>query len=140
MRAFAELFDPWSVAIAAMAGAAVAPFAPWPVAGAVVVAVIAIRAVAGLAWPAPVPQTPAVWAGDPMTGPGGRLTPTEIKYTALAAQGLKNREIAEKLVVSERTVDNTLQHVRDKLDLRNRAEMTRWWFEVYMKREKPPQQ
>ena len=40
----------------------------------------------------------------------------------LIGQGLRNREIAERLVVSEATVKTHVRHVLEKLRLRNRAE------------------
>jgi DNA-binding CsgD family transcriptional regulator len=61
-------------------------------------------------------RTPALrLLGQP---PG--LTPREREIAGLAAMGLSNRAIAERLVVSVRTVDNHLQHVFDKLGIRNR--------------------
>jgi DNA-binding NarL/FixJ family response regulator len=51
------------------------------------------------------------------------LTPREKEIAGLAAAGLSNRAIAERLVVSIRTVDNHLQHVFDKLGIRNRREL-----------------
>jgi DNA-binding NarL/FixJ family response regulator len=40
----------------------------------------------------------------------------------LLAHGLKNREIAERLFLSEATVKTHVRHLLDKLRLRNRAE------------------
>lgn len=53
------------------------------------------------------------------------LTPREREIAGLAAAGLSNRAIAERLVVSVRTVDNHLQHVFDKLGIRSRRELGR---------------
>lgn len=52
-----------------------------------------------------------------------RLTPREREIAGLAAAGLTNRTISERLVVSVRTVDNHLQHVFDKLGVRSRREL-----------------
>ena len=41
---------------------------------------------------------------------------------ALVAEGLRNREIAERLVISEPTVKTHVRHVLEKLRIRNRAE------------------
>jgi DNA-binding NarL/FixJ family response regulator len=51
------------------------------------------------------------------------LTPREREIAGLVATGLSNRVIAERLVVSVRTVDNHLQHVFDKLGVRSRREL-----------------
>jgi DNA-binding CsgD family transcriptional regulator len=44
------------------------------------------------------------------------LTPSELRVARLAGEGLRNREIAEALVVSRKTVDYHLHHVYQKLD------------------------
>ncbi|MET7328914.1 LuxR C-terminal-related transcriptional regulator [Nonomuraea sp. NPDC005650] len=49
------------------------------------------------------------------------LTPRQREIAVLAAQGLTNREIAERLVVSVRTVANTLYAVYDKTGVNDRA-------------------
>ena len=54
------------------------------------------------------------------------LTPREREIVALVAQGLTSRQIAEHLVVTERTVDTHLEHVRDKLGVRSRAQIAAW--------------
>jgi DNA-binding CsgD family transcriptional regulator len=52
-----------------------------------------------------------------------RLTQREHEIAGLAARGLSSRAIAERLVISARTVDNTLQQVYRKLTLTSRAEL-----------------
>jgi non-specific serine/threonine protein kinase len=39
---------------------------------------------------------------------------------------LSNRDIAERLVVSERTAENHVQHVLNRLGLRSRAQVAAW--------------
>ena len=51
------------------------------------------------------------------------LTPREQEIAGLAARGLSSRAIAERLVISVRTVDNALQHVYGKLGLSSRADL-----------------
>ena len=51
------------------------------------------------------------------------LTPREREVAQLAARGLTNRQIADALVISEKTAANHLQHVLDKLDLRTRTQL-----------------
>jgi len=49
------------------------------------------------------------------------LTPRELEIATMAAHGLSSKAIAERLVVSVRTVDNTLHQVYAKLAVSNRA-------------------
>lgn len=51
------------------------------------------------------------------------LTAREREVAALAAAGLPNREIASRLVVSTRTVENHLQHAYRKLGVTTRREL-----------------
>lgn len=51
------------------------------------------------------------------------LTARELEVARLAASGLTNREIAERLVVSERTVDNHLYRVFRKLGVASRDQI-----------------
>ena len=54
--------------------------------------------------------------------PADELSVREREVLELLGQGLRNREIAERLVVSEATVKTHVRHVLEKLRLRNRAE------------------
>jgi DNA-binding NarL/FixJ family response regulator len=54
--------------------------------------------------------------------PLGSLSDREREVLALLAEGLRNREIAERLVISEATVKTHVRHVLEKLRFRNRAE------------------
>lgn len=56
----------------------------------------------------------------PTTDP---LTEREVEILRLVAQGLSNDEIAERLVISERTVRTHVSHILDKLHLANRTQM-----------------
>jgi DNA-binding CsgD family transcriptional regulator len=55
-----------------------------------------------------------------------RLTRREQEVSGMVAEGLTNRAIAARLFLSERTVQNHIQHVLDKLDLANRAQIAAW--------------
>ena len=50
------------------------------------------------------------------------LSEREREVLALLAEGLRNREIGERLFISESTVKTHVRHVLDKLQTRNRAE------------------
>jgi DNA-binding NarL/FixJ family response regulator len=56
-----------------------------------------------------------------LSGPDA-LTPAEHRVAQLAAQGHGNRAIAERLYVTQRTVETHLTHAFQKLDIRSRAE------------------
>lgn len=54
------------------------------------------------------------------------LTRREREVAELVAQGLSNREIAERLFLSIRTVDSHLEHIYKKLGLSSRVKLTAW--------------
>ncbi|HXG40376.1 MAG TPA: AAA family ATPase [Candidatus Limnocylindrales bacterium] len=51
------------------------------------------------------------------------LTPVEAEIAGLVAAGLTNREIADRLFLSPKTVEANLSRIYRKLDLRSRAEL-----------------
>jgi DNA-binding CsgD family transcriptional regulator len=56
--------------------------------------------------------------------PSGELTPAERRVVELAADGSSNKEIAQALFVSVRTVEAHLTHAYAKLGVRSRAQLT----------------
>lgn len=54
------------------------------------------------------------------------LTPREVGVVRLVAAGLPNKEIGEKLFISEGTVKNHLRNIFEKLKISDRAELTRY--------------
>ena len=66
-------------------------------------------------------------SSDPYTSsvrPGSfdGLTPRELEVLSLIARGLRNREIAGRLVISERTVGNHISNIFSKLQVADRAQ------------------
>jgi DNA-binding CsgD family transcriptional regulator len=60
-------------------------------------------------------------------GARGYLTKrTRAEGLRLLTQGLADREIAQRLFVSPRTVQHHLARVREKTDTRRRSELARW--------------
>lgn len=57
----------------------------------------------------------------------GTLSPAERRVVRFAAGGLPNREIAEHLYLSVRTVECHLSHAYAKLGVRTKAELAALW-------------
>jgi predicted ATPase/DNA-binding CsgD family transcriptional regulator len=55
-----------------------------------------------------------------------RLTRREQEVAALVARGLTNREIAARLVISERTAESHVQNIMGKLGVTSRGKVARW--------------
>lgn len=58
-----------------------------------------------------------------------RLTRREREIAALVADGLTNREIAERLVMSQRTAEGHVAKILGKLGLTSREQVTAWFAE-----------
>ena len=57
------------------------------------------------------------------------LSARECEVAALIGRGLSNREIAEALVIADRTAETHVTHVLNKLGLRSRAQVAVWAVE-----------
>ncbi|MFW6718666.1 response regulator [Streptomyces aculeolatus] len=73
-------------------------------------------------------------AGEPVAGSGDepevpKLTDRETEVLRLVAKGLSYKQIAERLVISHRTVQNHVQNTLGKLQLHNRVELVRYAIE-----------
>jgi DNA-binding CsgD family transcriptional regulator len=77
------------------------------------------------------PATPAArHAGTAEPGAGAKaLTRREREIAELVADGLGNREIAERLYLSKRTVDSHVEHIFTKLGFSSRGQLTAWVLE-----------
>ncbi len=63
----------------------------------------------------------------PATGPPApQLTDRETEVLRMVAKGMGYKQIAEKLVLSHRTVQNHVQNTLNKLQLHNRVELVRY--------------
>jgi DNA-binding NarL/FixJ family response regulator len=58
--------------------------------------------------------------------PHDPLTPRETEVIKLVAESYTNRQIAEALVISEKTVDRHRTNILEKLGMRDRVELTRY--------------
>ena len=120
--ALRELRDPAGLALALLTG-----LVNWALgvrlalAVGAAVAVLGVRLVAGVVWPR---QTPSPPRGG--TVASSIVTRRELQIAEHVADGLSNREIATKLFLSERTVDNHVQHLLNKLTFRSRAQIAAW--------------
>jgi DNA-binding NarL/FixJ family response regulator len=65
----------------------------------------------------------------PETPVGEQLTERETEVLKMVAKGMSYKQIAERLVISHRTVQNHVQNTLRKLQLHNRVELTRYAIE-----------
>jgi DNA-binding CsgD family transcriptional regulator len=76
-------------------------------------------------WREPLPEQvhvgPEAVAGSPADG----LTQREREVAYLVADGLRSREVAERLGIASQTVKSHLKTIFDKLGVRNRVELAR---------------
>ncbi len=78
-----------------------------------------------------VPDLDALTTG-PAARPTTRLTPRELDVVRLVVSGLTNREIAERMVISDKTVARHLHNAFTKLGLPNRAALTAYAYEHHL--------
>ena len=69
----------------------------------------------------------ALATGAPVDVSADPLTAREREVTALVAEGLTNRAIAERLVVTERTVEGHVAHALSKLGFTSRSQIAAWF-------------
>ena len=72
-------------------------------------------------------QLPALVSGRLQTQPTkSELTVRETEVARLVAEGLTNRQIAERLVLSPRTVEGHVEKVLGKLGVHRRGDVANW--------------
>jgi DNA-binding CsgD family transcriptional regulator len=59
--------------------------------------------------------------------PSMQLTDRQRQVAALVADGLTNREIGARLVISERSAEGHVERIRTRLGVRSRAQVAAWW-------------
>jgi DNA-binding CsgD family transcriptional regulator len=80
------------------------------------------EAAIGLALGEPV-HAAAVAAGDTAPSP---LSKREAEVAHLVTDGLSNKQIAARLLISEHTVDSHIRHILNKLGFNSRAQIAAW--------------
>jgi DNA-binding CsgD family transcriptional regulator len=70
-------------------------------------------------------------AGARPQGPasGTRLTRRQMEIARLVGEGLTNREIAQRLFISERTAEGHVEQIRNKLGFSSRVQIAAWIVE-----------
>jgi DNA-binding NarL/FixJ family response regulator len=76
-----------------------------------------------------LPRAPAAHAGRSAKATFDGLTAREREIAAQIAQGRINREIAETLVVGERTVETHISNILSKLGFSSRRQIAVWAVE-----------
>ncbi|MDX6259233.1 MAG: hypothetical protein QOH84_921, partial [Kribbellaceae bacterium] len=62
----------------------------------------------------------------PASAATGALSDREYQVAGLVAQGLTNKEIALRLVISRRTAESHVVHILDKLGFSSRSQIAAW--------------
>jgi DNA-binding CsgD family transcriptional regulator len=64
------------------------------------------------------------------SAPDTALTPRQLEIARLIADDLTNRQIADRLFLSERTVETHMTNILNKLGLNSRIQLSRWIAEL----------
>ena len=76
-------------------------------------------------------------AEGPADDPVDQLTERETEILKMVATGMSYKQIAQRLVLSHRTVQNHVQNTLRKLQMNNRVQLTRWAIEHGLDDETP---
>ena len=68
-------------------------------------------------------------AQSPAASENDELTSRELEVLTLIAEGLTSREIAQRLVISHKTVDRHRENIMAKLDLHSRVDLVKYAIE-----------
>ena len=55
------------------------------------------------------------------------MTARQLQVAALVADGLTNRQIAERLGIEERSAEGHVERIRLRLGVTSRAQVAAWW-------------
>jgi pimeloyl-ACP methyl ester carboxylesterase/DNA-binding CsgD family transcriptional regulator len=64
---------------------------------------------------------------DPPDRRPGTLTARQLQVAAQVAEGLTNRQIAERLGIQERSAEGHVERIRQRLGVTSRAQIAAWW-------------
>jgi pimeloyl-ACP methyl ester carboxylesterase/DNA-binding CsgD family transcriptional regulator len=87
----------------------------FPYAGDAAAVVRAILEFLGSAPAVPLPRRPA------------ELTARQLQVAALVAEGMTNRQIAQRLGIEERSAEGHVERIRSRLGVTSRAQVAAWW-------------
>ncbi len=83
-------------------------------------------------------RAPAAHEPAPFEGRIAPLTRRETEIAHLVAEGLSNKDIAGRLVISQRTAEGHIEHILDKLGFKSRAQVAAWIKERLSERPEGP--
>ena len=63
--------------------------------------------------------------------PAPTVTPRQLQVAALVAQGCSNRQIADQLVITERSAESHVERIRARLGFRSRAQIAAWYVATH---------
>ncbi len=92
---------------------------------------LAAEGAATIPTPVPIEQPSTRPVKPSSTYPDG-LTAREVEVLRLVAQGLKNEQVAQRLIISPRTVDTHLTSIYSKIGVSSRSAATRYAIEHHL--------
>ncbi len=72
-------------------------------------------------------SSPIVPATDRPSATSAELTARQLQVAALVADGMTNRQIAERLGIEERSAEGHVERIRLRLGVTSRAQVAAWW-------------